>query len=105
MTRRSIDGLEEFIADRLLEYDREARARPTPRDVALVRFARWILDEWASLRAEARQMRATASSLTDDYLAAATTLDAMAAIYEPAIRLLAAVWNTHPDYRREWRPE
>lgn len=101
----SPEALGRFIADRLVDEDRSARDRASSRDLAGIRFARWLLDEWLSLRAEAEKMRKTALDSThSEYMEASVVVHSMAAFYEPAIQRLAAVWAMHPDYRPEWAP-
>lgn len=101
----SPEALAKFIADRLVDEDRVAREQGSRRDLAGIRFARWLLDEWTLLRAEADKMRRLALDNTNsEYMAASVTVHSMSAFYEPAIQRLAAVWDAHPDYRSEWAP-
>lgn len=101
----SPDALAKFIANRLLDEDRSARVRSSGRDLAGVHFARWLLDEWLSLRAEAEYMRKLAVRTTNgEYMSASVAVHSMSAFYEPAILRLAAIWDVHPDYQSEWAP-
>ena len=107
MTKRSIDAMGDFVGDRLFDAHRIAEHKGDERTMARNQFARWVLHQWISLRAEADAMRSRHNhgGTSEAYIIAAAQIDAMAAMYEPAVRLLAAAWDGHPDYRPEWAPQ
>jgi hypothetical protein len=98
----TVVGMAEFIAARLQEDYAAARSQQAGKDISRIGLERWLLDEWLSLRREASRLRATGRV---EFYDQATSWDGMARFYEPAIRILAAVWDTHPDYNPGWAPQ